>query len=212
VEGFENIPGRGPCLITFNHYTSPRVKSWWMVLAVASVIPQEVHFIITAAWVQPGKWINRLSAPLTSWAFQRLADTCGFFTMPPMPPELSDATDRAQAVRRLLRFARNEYFAWIGLAPEGSDSPTGAIQMPPAGVGRLVRHLGQYGYVILPIGIFEAQEGDSTLPRLCLKFGPCYTLDLSTQVDRNDLDLSIRQLLMERIAPLLPPAFRGNFG
>lgn len=43
----------------------------------------------------------------------------------------------------------------IGLAPEGTDSPTGALTPPPNGIGRFITLFTKHGLLLLPVGVFE---------------------------------------------------------
>ena len=54
--GIENIPQKGPCAITFNHYYRSGFNAWWMALALAATIPVDIHFVITGELTFSGKW------------------------------------------------------------------------------------------------------------------------------------------------------------
>src|SRR5512137_950234 len=60
VFGGKNIPHGGPCLITFNHYYRPGFHAWWMALGIASLVPVEMHWVMTGELTFPGKWYARL--------------------------------------------------------------------------------------------------------------------------------------------------------
>ena len=72
VLGVENIPQAGPCLITFNHYYRPGFNAWWMALAIASVVPVEMHLVMTGELTFPGKWYAALGRPGSRWLLKRL--------------------------------------------------------------------------------------------------------------------------------------------
>jgi len=205
VSGGENIPENGPCLFTFNHYFRPGFGVWWVVLAISSLVPNDIHWAMTSAWTYPPGWRDRLVTPATRWAFRRVARTYGFTNMPPMPPRPSEVAERAGAVREILAYARRAPEALVGLAPEGGDQPGGLLNMPPPGSGRFILHLADLGLEIAPVGAFEADGG------LCLRFGSRYRLSVLPGLPPDERDLAASQVVMGHIAELLPVAFRGGF-
>ncbi len=143
IEGKPFIPARGPCLITVNHYARKGFYAWWLALAISAVVPVEIHWITTAAWVYPDRLRSLTITPITRWLLRRIARVYDFTPMPPMPPREAEATARAQAVRRVLAYVRRTPQAVIGLAPEGQDFARGdsrpaPLGTPPPGLGRFV--------------------------------------------------------------------------
>ncbi len=205
VSGRENIPDHGPCLFTFNHYFRPGFGMWWVVLALSSLVPEEIHWAMTSAWTYPPGWRDRLVTPATRWAFRRVARTYGFTNMPPMPPRPQEVAERAGAVREILAYVRRTPRALVGLAPEGGDQPDGLLNMPPTGSGRFILHLAGLGLEIEPVGAFEANGG------LCLCFGPRYSLLAPCGLSADERDLAASRIVMGHIAELLPTALRGEF-
>jgi 1-acyl-sn-glycerol-3-phosphate acyltransferase len=205
VNGREHIPQSGPCLLTTNHYTRPGFQAWWIPLAINSVMPVEIHWIMTAAWTFEGRPRAIVLKPLSERLFAHIAGVYRFSTMPPMPPDPNDTPVRAQAVRRVLRYARQTEKPVIGLAPEGRDIPGGGLGWPPPGTGRFINHLAQCGLPLLPIGVFE---GDGVLQ---LRFGPAYRLPLPAETGKNEVDIAVSRIVMEHIAQQMPPALRGEF-
>src|SRR5574341_20513 len=98
----ENIPARGPCVITVNHYYRPGFAAQWFALAISAFVPQDVHWIITGELTFPGKWYAPLGMPLSRFILSRGARVYGFSTMPPMPPRRRDVEARARSVRAVL--------------------------------------------------------------------------------------------------------------
>jgi 1-acyl-sn-glycerol-3-phosphate acyltransferase len=206
VLGGEQIPLRGPCLVTCNHYTRPGFPAWWLVMAVTAAVaarrhPQadpEVHWVMTAAWTFPASpWRRRLLTPLTRFAFDRVARTYGFVAMPPMPPDPREVEARALAVLRTVRLARQlaHEDGMLGLAPEGQDIPEG-LGEPPAGAGEFIVLLIQAGLPLLPAGISE------TAGRLRISFGPLFVPEVPTR--REERDQAVSRQVMEAIARQLP--------
>lgn len=205
VEGVEYAPFEGPGLITINHYHRPGFPSWWLAFSVSSVIPAEVHWVMTREWTGGGIK-GQVVTPATRRIFARLACVYGFSTMPPMPPVQQDNAARADAVRRVLRYAKQASRPLIGFAPEGADALDGSLQTPPKGIGRFVLHLAEIGLPLYPAGIFE--EGN----QLCLRFGRPYQVQTIPGGKREDRDRDAARLVMQRIAELLPAELRGEFG
>jgi hypothetical protein len=205
VIGTDNIPQNGPCLITFNHYYRPGFSAWWMALGIASLVPVEMHWVMTGELTFPGKWYAPLGMAGSRWLLKRFAKIYGFTTMPPMPPRPKDLKARARSVRRTLAFAKNHPRAILGLAPEGGDQPGGLINWPPAGAGRFVLLLAEQGFPILPVGCFE-EAGE-----FCLRFGGHYQLIVPDGLSSKENDAAAARIIMQKIALLLPERLRGGF-
>jgi 1-acyl-sn-glycerol-3-phosphate acyltransferase len=206
VRGEENIPTRGPCLVTCNHYSRAGFAAWWLALAISAAVAAqrapdadpEIHWVMTAAWTFPGShWRQRMLTPLTRWAFRRVAQVYGFIPMPPMPPDPREAEARAQAVLRTVRLARQmaQTGGMIGLAPEGMDTP-GRLGELPAGAGRFVALLVAAGLPVLPVGVTEAGG------RLRVSFGPVFVPRAPSE--RAARDRAVTEQVMGAIGRQLP--------
>lgn len=202
VFGKENIPEQGPCVLTVNHYHRPGFGAQWLALAIAALVPVHVHWIMTdefTTWTQPfGRFASRL-------LLKRLARIYGFTTMPPMPPRPRDVQRRAAAVRAVLEYVRHASDPVVGLAPEGYDPPAGTLTRPAAGVGRFGLLLAKEGLTFIPVAAYEA-EGVFRL-----HFGERYELSVEDDLSPDDKDRAARQVIMEKIARLLPLRLRGEF-
>ncbi len=201
----ENIPTAGPCLLTFNHYYRPGFAAWWLALALASVVPQDIHFVMTGELTYSGKWFAPLGMAGSRWLLWRLSHVYGFTTMPPMPPRPRDLAARARSVRRTLRFARGNPQAVLGLAPEGGDQPGGALSWPAHGAGRFLLLLASAGFPVLPVGTYE-QDG-----ALCLHFGRPFELAVPRSLPADEKDRLAAGTVMRSLAALLPVRLRGPF-
>jgi hypothetical protein len=199
VFGAENIPACGPCLVTTNHYARPGFRAWWLALAVSAAVPAEIHWLITSAWTYPDRLRSATITPITRWVLKRLAQVYGFTTLPPMPPDPIDVMRRTEAVRRVLKVARQTERPLIGLAPEGGDfAALGRLAEPPPGVGRFILYLCALGLDISPVGVFE-EAGC-----LCLRFGAHYRLSAFPGLPAPVRDRLASQQVMQHIADLIP--------
>ncbi|MBA4380759.1 MAG: hypothetical protein C0393_08830 [Anaerolinea sp.] len=206
VYGGENIPQSGPCLITFNHYYRPGFHAWWLALGIASVVPVEMHWIMTGELTFPGRWYAPLGRPISRWLLKRASQVYGFTTMPPMPPRPRDVEARARAVREVLSHIKEHPHAILGLAPEGGDNPGGGLSWPASGAGRFGLLLASRGLRFVPLGAFEA-EGE-----FCLSFGPAYGLSVPPGLSSEEKDRQAAKIIMQNIARQLPAHLRGEFG
>jgi 1-acyl-sn-glycerol-3-phosphate acyltransferase len=205
VEGREHIPEIGPYLVTVNHYARPGYQPWWHAMAISFGLPMPARWVMTSEWTAPGKWYAPLKSGLSRFAAVRIARTYGFATMPPMPPRLQDVDERARAVRALLALADREKNLVLCLAPEGADTPGGAMTWPPAGAGRFMALLAARGMRILPVGAWEQQGA------LCVRFGPTYALKLPVGLSPKEKDRLAAKTVMTHIAELVPQRLRGDF-
>jgi hypothetical protein len=205
IFGEENIPQRGPCLITFNHYYRPGFRAWWMALALAACVPEEIHFVMTGELTFPGQWYAPLGRAGSRLLLRRLGKVYGFTLMPPMPPRPWEVAQRARAVRATLAYRNAHPQAILALAPEGGDHlPFGTLTWPPSGVGRFVALLAAAS-PLLPLGIYEADGA------LCLRFGPGYSLSIPPGLSAEEKDRFAAGAVMQSIACLLPAHLRGDF-
>jgi hypothetical protein len=201
----ELIPQAGPCLVTVNHYSRPGFRAWWFALGISAAVHYPVHWTVTAAWTYPDRLRSATLTPLTRWALHQIARVYGFTTMPPMPPDPAEALSRAEAVRRVLAYARHATSPVIGLAPEGMDFEGGKLGFPPPGTGRFMLHLASLGLSVLPVGAFEDEQV------FCLRFGPPYALETPPGLAASERDRYACQVVIGQIARLLPPDLRGAF-
>ncbi len=194
-----HIPVQGPALVVTNHYSRPGFPAWWIALAISATLPVDVHWLMTSAWNHLGPL-----TPASRWLFPRLARVYGFTPIPPMPPNPAEVAARAQAVRKVLRVARRPH-AVIGLAPEGRDHTGGVLGEPPPGSGRFIQHLVKTCSLILPVGVYEDQDG------LCVRFGSVFELAPVVDPVASDIDTDTSRQVMSAIARQLPESLRGVY-
>lgn len=205
VLGAENIPLRGPCVVTINHYHREGFGAEWLALAIASAVPADMHWIMTGEWTYPGKLYAPLGTICSRFLLRRLARVYGFTSMPPMPPRPEDVEARASALRAVLDVVRHTRDPILGLAPEGYDPPGGILTRPASGLGRFGLLLSNAGLRIVPVGAYELDGV------LTLHFGEAYELRISRNSSTDEKDQQAMQLIMKNIAHLLPLDLRGEF-
>jgi hypothetical protein len=208
VFGQENIPPRGPCVITVNHYHRPGFGMQWIPLAVSSLIPTSTHWIMSGEFTYPGKWYEPLGTFGSQFLLKRIAHVYDFFTMPPMPPREKDVEARAASVRAVLEYVMcaEEPAPILGLAPEGYNaSDIGVLRRPFNGVGRFGLLLSKIGLKFVPVGAYEV-EGTFQL-----HFGEAYELRVARGLSTDEKDWHASERMIDNIARLLPVHLRGEF-
>lgn len=205
ILGEENIPQRGPCVVTVNHYYRPGFQAWWFAFGIAACVPVEMHWVMTGELTFPGKWYAPLGMVVSKFVLARLARMYGFTAMPPMPPRPQDVIARARAVRETLEIMQTRKDVILGLAPEGGDQPAGKLSMPAPGAGRFALLLADLGAEFVPVGAYERDGG------FCLHFGEAYRLTVPRELSTDEKDRTAAELVMRKIAALLPPDLRGEF-
>jgi len=205
VLGQENIPQRGACVLTVNHYHRPGFGAQWLALAIAAMVPTNMHWVMTGEFTYPGKWYWPFGAIGSRILLKRIAHIYGFTTMPPMPPRSKDVTARAASVRAVLEYVRRAQEPVLGLTPEGYDPPNDVLTRPATGLGRFGLLLSKAGLKFIPVGAYEA-EGI-----FHLHFGGGYKLRIRGALSIDEKDQCATQIIMENIAQLLPLHLRGEF-
>ncbi|MBN2554954.1 MAG: hypothetical protein JXA97_03355 [Anaerolineales bacterium] len=191
-------------LFLINHYGRSGFPSWWLGAALSSVIPSDIHWVMTASWEFKRGLRKHMVTPLTRCLFRRIARQYDFTTMPAMPPRPEELQLRAAAVRRLLRVVDERSEILVGLAPEGDDCEQRMLGDPPIGAGRLIRLLSSKGLVPVPVGIYE-QDG-----ALHLHLGQPLLLASETSNRPHDDAGSINTVMLA-IAACLPEHLRGKY-
>jgi hypothetical protein len=205
VIGSENIPQRGPCVITVNHYHRPGFGAHWFALAIASLVPVNMHWIMTGEFTYQDKWYEWFGRRASQFLLGRIAYVYDFLTMPPMPPREKDVVARAASVRAVLEYVRRARHPILGLAPEGHDPLEEVLTRPASGVGRFGLLLCKAGLRFIPVGTYEA---DGVFH---IHFGTAYDLNIPAQLSPDEKDTQASQIIMENIARLLPAHLRGEF-
>lgn len=204
IRGQENIPQRGPYLVTLNHYSRPGFLILWAAAVISAALPKSSIWLMTAAWTKRSGRLDRVITWLTHKIFKRVAECYSLVTMPAMPPAPGDAAERALSIRRLMDKIRDDPEAVVCIAPEGMDFPGGVLGRPHPGTGRLLSQMARQLKRILPVGVYE-EAG-----QLILHIGQLYVLEIPSE--RENVDQMVIDQVMRQIAALLPDELRGSFG
>ena len=186
VHGEENVPPMGPLIVVANH-----VSNFDPPLMSAS-FPRRIWFLAKKELFKgPGKW---------------------FFTTYGAHPVNRSATD-PKAYRWALDKLTHDQCVMI--FPEGTRSRTGAMKKAQPGVVRLAM---KSQAAIVPVGITGTDGMNSPLHvfrptgRLRINIGRAFTLPTIEGRPSAAVLQSMTDMIMERVAMLLPTANRGVYG
>jgi 1-acyl-sn-glycerol-3-phosphate acyltransferase len=191
VSGLENIPSAGPLFVTTNH------------LSVMD-IPTLGALMIQRGW-EPGVNMFTISKQelFQKPILPRLMSILGMF------PVYRNQID-LNAMRTMITILKRH--AALGIAPEGTRSPTGHLQLFQPGVAKLVI---QKRVPILPVGLVGMEKVlpiGARFPRrvpIAVHFGPVY--ELTEYYDKELTPELVERAAWEmraRVAALLPEWMR----
>jgi len=182
LTGREHVPPAGAALLTMNHLGGADP------LLVIAFAPRP---IATTGKVEILRW------PVLGW----VARTYG------MIPLHRGEADREALQRLLAELARGQALL---IAPEGRESLTGALEPGHGGPAFLAQHAQ---VPIVPIAI-TGTAWNRVLPAWRLLRRPCVTLTFGSpyRLPPWIKRAAAAELIMLRIAALLPPEYRGVYG
>jgi 1-acyl-sn-glycerol-3-phosphate acyltransferase len=192
VEGLEHIPAEGPVLVICNHCSNADG-----MLLMAFVVP---------AMKRPMGWLGKEEAlrwPLFGWGMRQN----GVF-----------GVRRGAGNLEAFKLAKKvlDDGGVLTIFPEGTRSPTGALQEAKEGATVLAVRSGA---PILPIAIVGSHRfwpKGKLLPRprrrMTLRVGEPFMLAMPKSDDRHEALRAATVELMRHVAELLPPDQRGVYG
>lgn len=186
VKGEQNLPAGGPLLLVFNHL------AWWDAPVAMATLP----------WRMTAMALKDLQrVPLTG----QVLSLSG-----------SIWVDRGRYDREALRqaLAVLKGGGVLGIAPEGRMSVTGALERGKTGPVFIAR---KADVPILPVGLTGTERllgelGRLRRPHLTVNIGPVFRLpEGGVHASRKEERQADADFIMERLAELLPPEYRGVY-
>ena len=187
----EGLPADGPLILASNHLSNadpPLIASW-----LTPAMGRAVHWMAKQEaldWPVAGAFLKANGA----FGIRRGAAD----------------TDAFRLAKRVLDDGRV-----LGTFPEGTRSPTGALQKAKEGVTLLAIRTGA---PVLPVAVWGTERfwprGSAFLHpggRVHLRVGVPFVLERRTLEGRRESLEEVTDRLMERIAILLPPGYRGAY-
>lgn len=186
VHGEENVPPMGPLIVVANHASN------FDPPLVSASFPRRIWFLAKKELFKgPGKW---------------------FFSTYGAYPVNRTATDPKAYRWALDKLASDQC---VMIFPEGTRSRTGAMKKAQPGVVRLAM---KSQAAIVPVGITGTNGMNSPFQvfrptgQLRINIGRAFTLpDIEGRPSAAVLQ-SMTDMIMERVAMMLPPEYRGAYG
>ena len=183
VKGIENIPPEGGCIFALNHLSRLDTP----LIGITS--PRQVYALVAAKY---------RSYPVFNWFVEAIGGIWVNRTEFSREPLMT-------AIRVLKRGDV------LGLAPEGTRSADGELQPGKPGVAFIAAHAHM---PIIPLAITGTQNVGDLLrfrrPRLSITYGEPFRLPKEGRLSSEELQQAT-ELIMRRIATLLPPEYRGAY-
>ncbi len=183
VQGVKNIPEEGGCILALNHLSRLDTP------LTGITCPRQVYALVAAKYK---------SYPVFNWFTEAIGGIWVRRTEFSREPLMT-------AIRVLKRGDV------LGLAPEGTRSPSGSLQSGKPGVAFIAAHAG---VPIVPVGITGTQKMKDLLRfrrmRFSITYGEPFRLPQGGRLSSSEL-AEATELIMVRIANLLPPEYRGVY-
>jgi len=185
IVGTENVPQEGPCIVICNHL------SGFDPPLVGIALPARM------TWLAADKYRDH---PI----FGPFLSSIGTIYVQ------RGEVDR-QALRACLDVLKGDGI--LGMAPEGTRSPTGALQEGRTGVAYLA---SRAGVPILPVAVTGTEKMSASLKRLRrgqvkAVIGETFTLPVTERKARGKQLKEFTELIMRRLADMLPEEYRGVY-
>jgi 1-acyl-sn-glycerol-3-phosphate acyltransferase len=184
--GLENIPASGGLIIAINHMSHIDTP-----ILFVNPVRSDITALVTT------KYLER---PLIKW----FTETAGGIWI---NREIADFTAIQTASKALAQGLA------LGIAPEGTRSKTARLQEGKPGTVMLAL---KSGAPIVPVGIAGTEDAFKRLlrlrrPRITVRIGEPFSLPEFQPHHRSEELKRWTDILMRRIAELLPPEYRGVY-
>jgi 1-acyl-sn-glycerol-3-phosphate acyltransferase len=173
VEGIENVPKDGPCILASNHV------SFSDSIFLPLVLKRRMTFVAKAEYFDD---------PKTAWFFRAVGQI-------PIKREGGSASQRAlDSAREVL-----EDDGLFGIYPEGTRSPDGRLYKGHTGVARLALQTGAPVVAVAMVGTREAQPIGQVKPNFFMPITVRFSEPMTFEryADRADEPLVLRQITDE---------------
>jgi 1-acyl-sn-glycerol-3-phosphate acyltransferase len=204
VRGDDLLPPSGPFVVVANHYERPGLWMAWSAMfagyAVLNRTAQEVHWVAIQEWESYRLLGVPVPRRVIRAVFERAFRVYGIIAM--APPDASPSA-RASSIREVARFVRAGMV--VGLMPEGTVGTTPELLPAQEGVGTFLLLLSGTGAPIVPVGLYEDEDG------LVVRFGAPFRLEVPGDLPRDRRDDWARGRVMLAIRQLLPAPLWGAF-
>lgn len=184
VEGTELVPQEGAFILATNHLSRLDTP------LLGITCPRQIHPLVAA------KYRSHLF-------FRWFVNTVGGIWV------RRDTFDRGALQASLQILKAGEV---LGVAPEGTRSDTATLQQGKPGIAFLAARIG---VPIVPVGVSGTEQvraafRDLCRPRLRVVYGAPFRLPKEGRLSSEELE-EATELIMHRIAALLPPVYRGVY-
>ncbi len=183
VEGTENVPTTGGCVIASNHSMGPD----YVVLGYAS--PRQIFYMAKIELFHIHPWLSKLLTSIGTFPIDRGRND----------------TEALTTAETLLQQGKV-----LGMFPEGTRSRTGELRRGKTGAVRLAMKMG---VPVVPAVVINGEaifKRFGRRPQVIVRFGP--PLYPTGDANHKTIPRDQTDLLMRNIALLLPPAQRGIYG
>lgn len=186
IEGAENIPQSGGCILTCNHTRGPD----YIFLGYAA--PRQVYYMAKAEIFRVHPWVSKFFLAFGVFPIRRGQGDLG---------AIEHAVELVKSGRVL------------GIFPEGTRSKTGELRNGKTGVVRIAMMAGVPVVPGVVINSLEAQQRLGQVwrrPHVTVKFGK--PLEFTGDALSRDQTQRATDIVMLAMAELLPEAMRGEWG
>ena len=187
IEGEENIPTHGGCIVASNHTLGPD----YVIVGYAS--PRQIYYMAKSEIFAFHPWLAALVRGAGAFPVRRGQGD----------------TDAIEQAAKMIRAGHV-----VGMFPEGTRSRTGALQRGRTGVARIAL---QAEALIVPVVVINTEPVLRDVlklrrrPLVTVRFGKPLAPVLDDPMDENDAAQQLTTRIMLALSDLLPPERHGHY-
>ena len=206
VEGVEQLPAHGPCVLVMNHYERPGLRVWWGVVLVSVAARRrrgdDVRWLMTDRF--HGFHLGPLPLPdaCMAWLLARIAHAYGCLLV--ARPEHEEVL-RSGALLEARRTLRRS--GVLGITPEAATGGGPELHAPAANAALTLAWLSRGATPLVPVAFHDDAAG-----RLVARFGRPFTLPWTGLAEGRAHEAELATRVMAAVAELLPARLRGEYG